>query len=132
MKKLLGDRLVYTLAVLGFVGLLVGCESDVKTEGVSTYFNENPATIEPAPVDEAVPMRMTPDEAVVNADGERLAIRIEGGTPPYHWTVENTRRGRLIAVASKEVVYQRVSSGDNLVFCTDSLGQRVLALITQP
>ncbi len=133
MKKRLGIRMARAAALLGLVGLLAGCESSSpSTDGVVDFFNENPVVVEPAPVNPEAPMRMSPRMATLEIDGDVVTLIVEGGRSPYAWAVNDVSKGSIIETGSASAAYQRSDSGDNVVICSDSRGQTLMAVIRQP
>jgi len=150
MKKLLSARRVWVAAVLGLAGLLAGCESSTSTDGVDSFFDENRVVIEPAPVNPRAPIRdssfpinpdpgdpevqmsLSPETATLETDGDVTLIQVDGGKPPYTWAVNDVSKGSVTSTGSASAAYQRSDSGDNVVICTDSQGQTVLAVMGQP
>ncbi len=123
---------VWCGVVLAAALWLAGCESSPSTDGVGTYFDDNPVVIELGEATGEVMMRMSPRSATLENDGAIAVITVEGGNPPYAWSVSDVSRGSIIEEGSISAVYQRSDSGDNVVICTDGRGRTGFAAIAQP
>ena len=72
----------------------------------------------------------SPSQLLHNLD---LAIlTASGGTGPYKWKVQEANGDLVGSDTGTSVSYKRISSGDNIVTVTDSLGATAMVLIKQP
>lgn len=118
-----GDQGVYTVTVVG--------RNDVIAYDRSG--NAAIAKISGSASDAATPLTASASPSQVDNDLDLAILTASGGTPPYSWEALYTGKGNLTGGSTgASVTYQRLTSGDNSVKLTDSLGATVNILIKQP
>lgn len=83
----------------------------------------------------AAPAELTAkiDPGTLSADGDKAIGTVEGGTPPYHWTVIDAGLGHIVGSdQGVSVVYERDNAGDNVLRVVDGGGLIVNLLVKQP
>ena len=73
---------------------------------------------------------VSPTSETLSADGETVQIAVSGGTPPYIW-LRTEPSGRIIG-GGNMIVYQRLTSTNNVLTVRDAHGQTAYCSISQP
>ena len=81
---------------------------------------------------EPTPLSASAEPSTLAGDGDIAALTATGGSPPYHWTLDDYARGSLDSDTGASVAYTRNRWGDNSVRVTDSAGNSVTVVIQQP
>ena len=124
--------------VMGCVLVLfmAGCETsdNPDTDGVETYFEDNPAS---QPSHGSLPsptytLTVSASSSSLSADGDKANIVVSGGTAPYYWTVQDINLGSISASAGTSIIYTRLNAGANAVTVNDSQGHVGNIVISQP
>lgn len=84
------------------------------------------------PVVTPTTIQVTPSSANLTANGETALFTVTGAIGAVAWSVQDISKGSILTQSSLSATYQRSASGDNVVIATDSLGNAVFALISQP
>jgi hypothetical protein len=77
-------------------------------------------------------LSVTPDAATLENNFDAVQLVASGGSFPYSWTTDQIVTGGLESNTGSNVVYRRISSGNNAVTVTDGEGASVRVPITQP
>jgi len=77
-------------------------------------------------------LSLSPQSATLYNDGDKIVISAVGGDDPYDWDVGDGTRGKIEPQGDFQVIYTRLSSGNNTVICTDHDGRVSIAQISQP
>lgn len=107
-----------------------GCETDdnVDSGGIAGYFENNPYTsLERLEGYEY--LRITPASAEVTFVGQTVRFQVDGGTPPYEWTVALPGVGGIGSVRENEAVYTAGAVAPNNVLVFDVAGRSGVAAI---
>lgn len=115
---------------------MAGCETsdDPDTDGVETYFDDNPSDSTShgdLPVT-TYSLSVSAYPSTLSADGDKSSITVSGGVAPYNWTVQDINLGNISADSGTTIIYTRLNAGDNAVAVNDSQGHVGNAVLSQP
>ena len=106
----------------------VGCETSSKpdTEGVDSYFDENPVGVREISDSQHLTTRalgITASRPALPNNGDYATLTVTGGSPPFYWVVENSGLGSLRSTTGAVVHYQRgAAAGENVISVVDRYG----------
>ena len=100
----------------------------------SQSWTANATMLQPAEGAAAAALTLTANPASLTEDNQRSILTVQGGTPPYSWSVANTALGALQSGSSTAAsrVYIRTRAGDNSVTVRDVDRSAANVIITQP
>jgi hypothetical protein len=117
-----GDQGVYTVTAVGRNDVIAydrnGNSAIAKISGSSSSAS-TPLTVSASP-------------AQIDNNLDLAILTASGGTGPYKWKVQEANGDLVGSDTGTSVSYKRISSGDNIVTVTDSLGATAMVLIKQP
>ncbi|MBP7828878.1 MAG: hypothetical protein KA248_03055 [Kiritimatiellae bacterium] len=107
-----------------------GCETDdhVDSSRVGDYFEDNPYTSLARPEADRY-LRITPAEAEVTFIGQTVRFQVDGGTPPFDWTVALPAVGSIGSPRENEAIYTASAVEPNNVLVFDASGRSGVAAI---
>jgi hypothetical protein len=127
MRKLRPALNLLVAALLPLIACVyIGCEDEPSSEGLDSFFQNNPYISDPRVTPSAVAIR--PDEAFVTSVGETISFSAVGGAAPYTWLVSKASAGSVQAAPDSSIgVYTVSKVEDNNVIVADRNGQAAIA-----
>jgi hypothetical protein len=133
MNKIMRGGLVLRLLVpavaAALAGLYLACEKEPQDE-VDKYFEQHPYRSESRGADEGTEdLVMTPANAAVTFVGEQVQFHVEGGNPPFSWSVANDADGDIDEQGDRDALYTADTLQPNTVVAVDDDGRTAIGHI---
>lgn len=101
-----------TVVATTLFGLLTACNDEVDREAAESY-------------------RISPSAATLSADDATLLLTVEGGHPPFRWSVSDGTLGTVTGIAEVVTYTRAAKNGANIVEVRDNRDWLASVLITQ-
>lgn len=126
MKRPFRSAIPCALLGVGLLFLGLACEDDPSTDlDTLDEFGNHPNPSLPPPSTETA-LDIQSSATAVTVAGQRISLRVYGGSAPYRWSVARADRGRIVEVTpgtGDTATYEATTVSPNTVQARDSAGR---------